>query len=76
MLSLVPNVSVFRDALRCIKLWAQRALRVVLNNAIAEPYDRESCIFQRQRLPGRCRLGDACCSNMPIVSQRWSGYYC
>jgi len=25
ILRLVPNVQVFRDALRCIKLWAQRA---------------------------------------------------
>ena len=24
LLRLVPNVDVFRDALRCIKLWAQR----------------------------------------------------
>lgn len=24
ILRLVPNVQVFRDALRCIKLWAQR----------------------------------------------------
>lgn len=24
MLRLVPNVQVFRDSLRCIKLWAQR----------------------------------------------------
>ena len=25
MLRIVPNVFVFRDALRCIKLWASRA---------------------------------------------------
>lgn len=27
ILQMVPNVAVFRDSLRCIRLWAQRALR-------------------------------------------------
>lgn len=27
ILRLVPNVTVFRDSLRCIKLWAQRMLK-------------------------------------------------
>lgn len=30
ILRLVPNVQVYRDSLRCIKLWAQRACPLVL----------------------------------------------
>lgn len=29
ILRLVPNITVFRDALRCIKLWAQRRLSAI-----------------------------------------------
>ena len=31
ILRLVPNVGVFRDALRCIKLWAQRTCSILVS---------------------------------------------
>lgn len=36
ILRLVPNVQVFRDALRCIKLWAQRTALCHLRLCIAD----------------------------------------
>lgn len=70
ILRLVPNVSVFRDSLRCIKLWAQRSsLRVDrLTRRRADVTYRESNILQRKRVHGRCSLGYACCSNMSTIS--------
>ena len=34
ILRLVPNVEVFRDSLRCIKLWATRSSLLKLRNAM------------------------------------------
>ena len=69
ILRLVPNVEVFRDSLRCIKLWAQRTcqssgLRQLLT------LRRESYLFQRQRVLRWCRVGYGCGEDMSAIPQR------
>ena len=69
ILHLVPNVVVFRDALRCIKLWAQSGESSVVCRFALIVYRRAGYLFQCERIPGRCSLGDACCSNMSTIPQ-------
>jgi len=45
VLRLVPNVHVFRDSLRCIKLWAQRQYHDPLFNRIRSSAIRKSYLF-------------------------------
>ena len=75
ILRLVPNVNVFRDALRCIKLWASRSC---LQHAcsVSQPdvfCRRASNIFQCERIPRRSCLGHARCAHMSTIPQcsRW-----
>lgn len=86
MLRLVPSVDVFRLALRCIKLWAQRELVFLMGGYIIETIDGKpyyilsfplsvrSCnLFQRHGLHWWRRVGHARCENMSAVSQRERG---
>lgn len=58
ILRLVPNVHVFRDALRAIKLWAQRTLETPPLRFISSPY-RSCRLFKYKRFPWRHCLGAA-----------------
>jgi hypothetical protein len=75
ILRLVPNVNVFRDALRCIKLWAARTnLELVLSAfPIYSSCHRTGDLLQRERIPRWCGLVYARCAHMPVISQccRW-----
>lgn len=71
MLRLVPDVPVFREALRTIKLWAQRECgRLPFEATRAElPSRRTSDLRQRHGFLRRCRLGDVGRANLPAVSE-------
>jgi len=78
MLRLVPDVPVFRDALRTIKLWAQRASssprpppprRRTAAHLLARAR-RTSGVRQRHGFLRRCRLGHARRADMPAVPER------
>ena len=78
MLRLVPDVPVFRDALRTIKLWAQRASssprpppprRRTAAHLLARAR-RTSGVRQRHGLLRRCCLGHARRADMPAVPER------
>ena len=45
VLRLVPNVHVFRDSLRCIKLWAQRQYNDLVFNRVSSSAIRKSYLF-------------------------------
>lgn len=71
ILRLVPNVAVFRDALRCIKLWAQSTSQpCLLSVFINHLYLRTSDLFECECFPRRCCVGHACRASMPTVSKR------
>src|ERR1700722_3683826 len=69
ILRLVPNVQVFRDSLRCIKLWARRTSSNFGGFAqyIIVSIRRESHIFQCEWFLGWCRMGDPGCAYMSAV---------
>ena len=75
ILRLVPNVNVFRDALRCIKLWASRScLPHVCSVSQPDVFCcRASNILQCERIPRRSCLGHARCAYMSTIPQcsRW-----
>ena len=79
ILRLVPNVEVFRDSLRCIKLWAQRQSKLSpasgTNVCSSDELTRESHLFQRKRVPRRCSLGYACCPDMSAVPKCFGRCY-
>lgn len=71
ILRLVPNVDVFRDALRCIKLWAQRrqhCFRISLHCVLTLIF-RSSYLFERKRFLRRCGMGHARRTDMPIIPE-------
>ena len=72
ILRLVPNTDVFRDALRCIKLWAQSGNDPVARRIHLTVRCRESDLFQCERFLGWCSLGDARSQDMPTVPERGS----
>lgn len=72
ILRLVPNVQVFRDALRCIKLWAQSAHLLRSGDVVSLPL-RACNIFKRQRLSWWCGLGNARSANMSALPKCPSG---
>jgi len=67
ILRLVPNVDVFRDALRCIKFWAQRTWYCCLVAPYLVILLRESHIFKCKRFSRWRGLGAPCCSDMSII---------
>lgn len=74
ILRLVPNVQVFRDSLRCIKLWAQRkTASFACTTPEVHSHNRTCYLFQRKWFLWRCRLGHRGSSCMSIVSQRRCG---
>jgi hypothetical protein len=87
ILRLVPNVHVFRDALRAIKLWAQRTLDATPLLFILILY-RSSNLFERKRFPRWYRLGAAgrtamsalseweCCDYCPEILRHYYGLVC
>ena len=68
ILRLVPNVQVYRDSLRCIKLWAQRA-SIFFFVYVTHSGPRESYLLKRERILRWCRMGHTRCSSMPIISE-------
>jgi Poly(A) polymerase central domain len=71
ILRLVPDVNVFRDALRCIKLWASRMnfLCMLLLFRHMSLCRRTGDLLQRERIPRRCSLVHARRAHMSVISQ-------
>lgn len=69
ILRLVPNIEVFRDSLRCIKLWAQREYFLLWSRTLTQTSlsPRTSHLFERERVLGWCCLGYVGRSNMSAV---------
>ena len=78
ILRLVPNVQVFRDALRCIKLWAQSQLRSFIPccTLMRVLVFRKSHLLECQWLSRWSGLGSSCRSNMSTLSQCYLWCYC
>ena len=68
VLRLVPNVHVFRDALRAIKYWAQRWWTLDARFGTECSFNRTGDLFQRQRIPGRHSVGVACRQSLSALS--------
>ena len=69
ILRLVPNVDVFRDALRCIKLWAQSRQSHRVSILLSDIPHRACYLFKREWLPRWCGLGNVGSSCLSIVSK-------
>ena len=68
ILELVPQKTTFRTALRGIKLWAQSKSWPGRSSEFADIPYRASDLCERDRLSGRCGLGNACCSSLSTLS--------
>lgn len=71
ILRLVPNVPVFRDALRCIKLWAKSTATLLehVDLLLTPAFVRARHLLECHGISGWCRMGDAGCPDMSTLSE-------
>lgn len=71
ILELVPQQKTFRIALRAIKLWAQRMLAVLKYPQTTNKGIRSRYLLEHRWIPRRCRMGNAGCTGMSVVSSSY-----